>query len=66
MDWPVLNCTFFLLFWLLPYSPDDQDHPDDRKSFPIVFVVAPVASVVTALLVAFVIWWRMRRRILGK
>ncbi|KAM0897173.1 hypothetical protein ACQ4PT_022736 [Festuca glaucescens] len=35
------------------------------KSFPIALEVAPVASAVTVLLVVFLIWWRMRRRILG-
>jgi hypothetical protein len=36
------------------------------KRFPIVPVAAAVASLVTALLVTLLIWWRMRPNILGK
>uniref|UniRef100_A0ACD5V3Z9 Uncharacterized protein n=1 Tax=Avena sativa TaxID=4498 RepID=A0ACD5V3Z9_AVESA len=44
---------------------DDPVDPDGGKSFPIVPVVASVASAITVLLVVFLILWRRRRRILG-
>lgn len=43
----------------------DDPESGGGKSFPIALVVAPVASAVTVLLVVFLIWWRMRRGILG-
>jgi hypothetical protein len=52
-------------YCLLSSIADDPES-GGGKSFPIALVVAPVASAVTVLLVVFLIWWRMRRRILGK
>ncbi|XBJ05602.1 hypothetical protein VPH35_024357 [Triticum aestivum] len=49
----------------LRLSESEFDVADGRKRFPIVPVVAPVASAAAILLVVFVIWWRWRSRILG-
>ncbi|KAM0897172.1 hypothetical protein ACQ4PT_022736 [Festuca glaucescens] len=51
-------------YCLLASIADDPES-GGGKSFPIALEVAPVASAVTVLLVVFLIWWRMRRRILG-
>ncbi|KAF7018712.1 hypothetical protein CFC21_031968 [Triticum aestivum] len=40
-------------------------HGRKSKGFPTALVVAPVASIVTLLLVVFVFWWRWKCRILG-
>ena len=42
------------------------DDRDDGKRFPVVLVVAPVASAVTILLAILLLRWRMRCRIVGK
>ncbi|XP_047063288.1 S-locus-specific glycoprotein S6-like [Lolium rigidum] len=52
----------------LRLSKSEFDDPIDGKRFPILLVVAPIASLasaLTVLLVIFLIRWRMRRRIIG-
>jgi hypothetical protein len=39
---------------------------DDSKGFPTLLVATPIASAFTILLVLFVVWWRRKRRVVGK